>query len=305
MNGNVQPIFLIGAPRSGTTVCFDMFSTHPQAAIATNHDDLLSATPLFGLIAAAFTRPENRFSLGKHGPETGPGRFTNLAPRKTELFRFWNRTAGERFVRGYLWDTVPEEAEATRIRGRLLRIASLQRRSHLVLKLTGPGRIRYLKALFPDARFIHLTRTAEAQVASLLKTSFWNTGKGRERLWWHRDIPAQWAGFLADAEATGSPPALAAAQWSAVVNSIRTEAEAILTPETYIEIGYSDFVNAPVPTVQRLWKFAGLDAGQDATARLKDFTIRKDNDEKWKSAFTPGDLAQLQDWIRIERPVAT
>lgn len=296
MTSDKTTVILIGAPRSGTSFSFDMFATHPEVAIATNHDDLVARTPLFGLFGATYAGPFGRFKFAAHRWETGLARLTHLAPRTTEMFRFWNWAAGERFLYGYLWDVEAAPGEARRVRTKLLRLARLQRRSHLVIKLTGPGRIRYLKSIFADAFFIHITRRPEAQVASLLKAAFWKDGGGPERIWWRKDIPSEWQDFLARAEKTGSPVAIAAAQWASVVRSIQTEAAAVLAPERYIEVGYPELVGDPAGTMARLWQAVGLHAGPDITARLSEFDVRQDNDEKWKTSFSDDELTLLRDW---------
>ena len=298
MARKITTVILIGAPRSGTSFSFDLFATHPQVAMPTNHDDLFARTPLFGLFGATYEGPLGRFKFAEHRWETGLARLAHLAPRTTEMFRFWNWAAGARFLRGYLWDVEAAPDEARRIRTKLLRLAKLQNRSHLVIKLTGPGRIRYLKSIFPGAFFIHITRRPEAQVASLLKAAFWTEGGGRERIWWRHDIPPEWQDFLARAEKTGSPVALAAAQWASVVGSIQTEAAEVLAPERYIKVGYPELVGDPVGTMAGLWHAVGLDAGSDITARLADFDVRQDNHEKWKTAFSDDELHRLRDWSK-------
>lgn len=304
MTLQAQPVFLIGAPRSGTTICFDMLTTHSNVAIATNYDDVLSRTPAFGMVSAVCSGRLLRSGLGTHGAERGFERLTRLAPRKTEMFRFWNRAAGEQFLRGYLWNSVPGPDIAQRIQNKVLRLAKLQGTSHFALKLTGPGRIRYLNALFPGAKFIHLTRAPEAQVASLLKTAFWRNGNGMSKIWWHHGIPDDWLAFLQRAEATGSAVALAAAQWTSVVNSIRTEADTVLSSDSYTEIAYEDFVNAPQETVNRLWRFAGLEADDGIGQRIGNFAIRKGNNDKWKTSFAAEEIETLRDWTRPDNPLA-
>lgn len=300
MNLQTQPVFLVGAPRSGTTICFDMLTTHSNIAVATNYDDVLSGTPVFGMVSAICSHRLFKSALGKHGAEKGIERFTKLAPRKTEMYRFWNWAAGEQFLRGYLWDTIPDPETARAIRNRILRLPRMQSTSHFALKLTGPGRIGYLNALFPGAKFIHLTRAPEAQVASLLKTNFWRDGKGTSKIWWRHGIPDEWLAFLQRAEATGSAVALAAAQWNSVVNSIRTEADTVLSPDRYYEIDYENFVMAPQDTVKRLWEFAGLETDDEVGRRIAGFAIRKDNNDKWKKSFAAQEIELLREWGRAD-----
>jgi len=214
-----SPVFVIGAGRSGTTVFFDLLTSHSDFCFFTNYDDILSATPFIGLARRVF---DNRFwqNLGRRRDYSGVSDFSSLRPRKTEAYRFWRRYAGQDFVRSYLWSQRPSPSTIWKVRRKVDQLCGWQRRRCFAAKFTGPGRIGYLREIFPNARFIHIVRDCHSQVHSTLNVGFWKAGGGLERLWWNRDLPAPFAAHLNAAERTGDPVALAAAQQGASFSAV-------------------------------------------------------------------------------------
>lgn len=289
------PVFIVGAGRSGTTVFFDLFTSHSDFGLFTNYDDLLSSTPFVGLIRRLFDDKGGQ-CLGQRRDYSCVTDFSSLRPRKTEAYRFWRRYAGPEFVRSYLWSRRPSVTTVARVQGKIDRLCRWQGRERFAAKLTGPGRIGYLREIFPDARFIHIVRDCHSQVHSTLNVGFWKAGGGLERLWWNQDLPGFLEGHLHAAEASGDPVALAAAQWRSVVDSIREESRLVLKPTEYREIAYESFVEEPARCVLELWDWLGLEEDQRAIARLRGFPVRKDANEKWRQAFTDEQKDTLSRW---------
>lgn len=307
-SGNIQavnsmeaPVFVIGAGRSGTTVFFDLLSNHPDLGFFTNYDDILCDTPLFGM-----ARPlvDNKWwkKIGRRKSWKTVNDYSSLWPRKTEAYRFWRRYAGEEFTRGYLWRARPNEKMAAVIRAKVLRLMRLQRRRVFAAKLTGPGRIGYLRSIFPDARFIHLVRDARAQVHSTLNVGFWKAGGGDLKLWWSSDLPEAYENYLHKAEASGDPLVLAAAQWRSVVGSIRDEARRTLADDEIKEVTYEDFVSDPIATIASVWQWLELQPTSEGLEAIRSYDVRRDANEKWRTEFGSDQQAVLAHWL--EGPLA-
>ena len=293
------PIFvIIGAGRSGTTYFFDLLSKHPDFGFFTNFDDILCHTPLFGMTRRFF---ETNYwqKLGRRKNWASLNDYSTLWPRKTEAYRFWRRYAGEHFTRGYLWHERPDQKTVATIRRKVAKLTQRQRRSLFTAKLTGPGRIGYLRAIFPGARFIHLVRDARAQVYSTLNVGFWNAGGGNSKLWWSHDLPDTYAEYLREAEASGEPLALAAAQWRSVVNSIRDEATRLLAPDAYRELCYEELVQNPVSTIIGLWSWLGLELIPGAMSELDSLKVRSDANKQWETGLSPEQQTILSNWLEL------
>lgn len=290
------PVFVIGAGRSGTTFFFDLLSKHPDFGYFTNYDDVLCNTPLFGMTRRLF---ENNYwrKVGRRKNWRKVNDYSSLWPRKTEAYRFWERYAGENFTHGYLWRERPDEKTTARIRSKVAHLMRSQHRRVFAAKLTGPGRIGYLRTIFPDARFIHLVRDARAQVCSVLNVGFWQAGGGKTSLWWTSDIPDTMSAFLKEAEASGDHVALAAAQWRSVVMSIREEAANMLAPDDYREVNYEELVRNPVPTILCLWHWLKLAPAPDVANELYTLKALPDANNKWLSELGPEQQAVLANWL--------
>lgn len=297
--GTAAPVFVIGAGRSGTTFFFDLLSRHPDLAFFTNYDDILCRTPLFGMARGLV---ENRHwkKIGRRRNWSTVNDYSSLWPRKTEAYRFWRQYAGENFVRGYVWRERPSAQVQEAIRGKISKLQAKQKRPVFTAKLTGPGRIAYLRSIFPDARFIHLVRDVRAQVHSTLKVGFWKAGEGDSKLWWSHDLPEGYERYLREVEATQDAVALAAAQWRSVVHSIRDEAARILPAADYRECRYEDLVKSPNEHILELWRWMGLRPG-DAEANLRSLPANTSANEKWASALSGDELARIDEWL--DRPL--
>jgi hypothetical protein len=287
---------VIGAGRSGTTFFFDLLSRHPDYGFLTNYDDLLCRTPLFGWARRLF---ENGCwqKIGRRRDWSRRSDYSSLWPRKTEAYRFWHRYAGDGFVHGYLWRERPTPQVCEAIRAKIMRLMRLQRRQTFAAKLTGPGRIGYLRTVFPGARFVHLAREARAQVFSTMNVGFWKAGGGAAKLWWSNDLPDAFANFLHRAEDSRDSLALATAQWRSVVYSIRDEASRLLPPEDFREIHYEDLIRDPTRTVVDLWNWLGLAPTPAAVEKLGLLPARGGANSKWASGFNEEQLATIRKWL--------
>jgi hypothetical protein len=293
---STAPVFVIGAGRSGTTLFFDMLTRHPAFGFFTNYDDILAATPLFGMSRPLFENAWWRM-LGKRKNWKTVNDYSSLLPRKTEAYRFWARYCFRDFTHGYLWHVRPSPESASIIRAKIGRLMRLQRRQVFAAKLTGPGRIAYLREIFPDARFIHLVRDARAQVHSTLNVGFWQAGEGDKKLWWSSDIPETHQTYLNAAEQSGDPLILATAQWRSVVESIRIEAGRILPIHDFMELSYEDLVADPVARIAGIWGGLGLPVEDEDLACLSSVSVRRGNNVKWLRDFELREQELLQHWL--------
>jgi len=201
-------------------------------------------------------------------------------------------------LRSYLWSQRPTPATIHDVSRKVEQLCRWQGRQRFAAKLTGPGRIGYLRAIFPDARFVHLVRDCSSQVYSTINVGFWKAGGGLEQLWWDKDIPPNMAGYLQAAEATRDPVALAAAQWRSVVESIRAEAGEFLGADEYREVTYEAFVKDPAVCILNLWDWLGLETDSRATARVQSFPVRKDANEQSRQTFSAEQRATLTCWAK-------
>jgi sulfotransferase family protein len=155
-----RPIFLVGCPRSGTTLLSTMLHAHPRIAMPPETRFLL---PAYRNRAAYgdLRQPENRRRLA-HDLVADPGRFHELQLDRDDIVE--KIVAGAPTIgsaAGTIW------REFARSRGKARwgeKRPAYWRDMGMVLRL------------FPDAQIVHLVRDGRACVASLSKVHWWQHG---------------------------------------------------------------------------------------------------------------------------------
>jgi omega-hydroxy-beta-dihydromenaquinone-9 sulfotransferase len=287
----VKPVFFVGMPRSGTTLTFAAFASHPDLAWFSQY---LARAPRFPVVTALSRLVDlswgTRRSVDRQSerrPLLERGRF---AP--AEAYEVWERCCGRRFRYDFLLGEKATEEERRRTTRMVQKVLRYQGKPRFAAKLTGPGRIAYLTSVFGDARFVHVVRDGRAVVESLMRVGFWkDTDRMRE--------PA-WAGGLSEADLArwrqggGSPVALAAMQWRAVLETTRAEAREH-APDRYAEVRYEDFVRDPHDVVDRLLAFCELRPDPRPHAFIDDPRLRiRDLNEGWRERLVAEDVAALE-----------
>jgi hypothetical protein len=209
-----KPIFVLGSPRSGTTMLFRLLNQSSNVASLDAEGHLLWEM---------FHHDRGRdWSFHEVGADS-------ITDRERRVL-FW---AIDRLTRGsrYL-DKDPANC----------------------------FRIRYLDALFPDARFVFLKRDGRATVSSLLTAWRSDTGAfpgkrlriplsidGYTGTRWRFVVPPGW-----EAYANGrSLEEVCAFQWTSCMNAILSAREEI-SDERWIEVSYEQMVEAPREAAARL-----------------------------------------------------
>jgi hypothetical protein len=286
-----MPIFFIGVPRSGTTITFATFARHERLGGPRVYPRPFPDWAFSGLLLPFAEHP----LMEKLGPDPtrGFGYWRErLKPKPDEAYPFWERNTRVPFARNYLRGVFPAPAARNRLRAACRALLFWQRRDRFAAKLTGPGRIHYLRAIFPDAVFVHVIRDPRAVVHSLLRVPFWNAGGGGREPWWKGGFPSaerrRW-------ERNGRDPAeLAALQWRFIIESIREEAEP-LTPDEYHEVRYETFAEAPRETLRRLYAQTGLpDSPRSHRALERGRPIRNMN-HKFRDGLPPRTRRRIVD----------
>ena len=165
------PIIVFGTGRCGTTIFHRLLTTHPNLAWLSKWMDNYPGKPERNrLIMQALDKPllskliSNRVSPG-------------------ECYNFWEHhiKGFRRLCRDLTEDDVMKHHHTiVNVFSRTL----TKKRNRLLLKITGWPRVKFLKGIFPDAKFIHVYRDGRAVTASNLRVGFWNGWEGPGKWRW-------------------------------------------------------------------------------------------------------------------------
>lgn len=249
------PVFVVGAPRSGTSLLYRLLCLHPESVWVSNW---LSRAPRVTAVASLsrFTaraqRLRGRVWFGTHAESAYAG-----GPRRTPVAQLLPRPVeGEPFFRAYGLPEASDEAEPTRrqtaLRGAVADLTRFGGGRVFVSKRTAHNRrLPLLHAIFPDARFVVVTRDGRAVAESLSRAPRWHDS----RIWWYGDTPLSWE------EEGGDPWELCARHWVKEVEAVEHGLARLPAPNV-LQLRYEDFVADPQSTLVRIGEFTGLPPGR-------------------------------------------
>ena len=211
-------LFIVGCPRSGTTLLQRMLDQHPELAVA--NDSHFIPVPL--------RRAKEKTSLPLSADIVN----------KVRSYR--------RFHRLRLTDSQIAQAAAGAVTyadfvGALYDQYAMERGKRLGGEKTPDycKRIALLHGLFPEAKFVHIVRDGRDVALSAMQWANGKKGPGRFHLWQEQ------------------PVAVCALWWSKMVAAGRREG-ARLGPELYREIRYEELVARPDVVLRGVTDFLGL-----------------------------------------------
>jgi DNA-binding transcriptional regulator YdaS (Cro superfamily) len=214
-----------------------------------------------------------------------------LLPHSAEAWRIWSRYYGERFVWDYLIDQCPTEAESQRVRKLVKTVLRLQGRRRFFSKLTGPPRITYLSATFPDAYYIHVLRDPRAVVSSLLEVRFWRQKGGFEGPWWQNGLSETYVQQWVASER--SPVALAALQWKRIIELAWDERKQV-GADRYLEVRYEDFADTPHRVLSDILVGTGLADSRSVHQYLARMDGVVNMNFKFRRSLSPKDIHLIE-----------
>lgn len=244
-------LFILGAPRSGTSLLYRTLSLHPDAAWINNYWRRAPAVPVLGLLNRVASRTpslRHRVWFGEAGDNA-----YRYDTRRTLLERLYPQPVeGEPVFerRDVLLDRPGRAPDARQLRlaDDLSRFRRAAGGKVLVSKRIGHNRrIGLLQGIFPTARFVVMTRDGRAAARSMLKVDWWTDSD----IWWAGCTPREW---VADG---GDEVELAARHWVHEVEAIESGLAGIAADHVHY-LTYESLVAAPAESLGAVADFAGL-----------------------------------------------
>lgn len=289
-DGNVWPedngesaVFLLGAPRSGTSLVYKALCMDPEAVWISNW---VRTYPAATVLAAAnrlsrrlpeirrrvwFGSDSNAYVYGRHRPL-----WVRAFPVPVEGAPIFDRLEGKSDDRGHTNQEGAGPVDPARsLRSTVRSIRRFAGGSTFVNKrIRNNRRIEMLMSAFPGARFVEIIRDGRAVAYSLSRVDWWPDTVP----WWHHQTPRAW-------EAGGGDGwEFCAREWVEEVQAIESGLRSVPETQTF-RLSYENLIRAPVESLRSVAAFAGLAVTGDwvdGVARL-DFP---DRNEAWRQRLS-------------------
>lgn len=262
-----QPVFIVSAPRSGSTLLFEMLAAN-EAFWTLGGEGHGHVESIEALNPRSRALESNRLTAEDATPEVRAQLLANyvldLCSAEGKLYREMDRA------------------------GQAIRFLEKTPKNAL--------RIPFFKAIFHDAKFIFLQREARANISAIIEA--WRSG----RFVTYRDLTGwmglPWSMLLIPGwrELNGAELAdIATRQWRDTNETIMQDLAA-LPKDDWCSVRYEDVLADPAATLARLCAFAGVPFGEGLRAlakgplKLSRYTLTPPGPEKWRkneAAMTP------------------
>lgn len=282
------PLFIVGAPRSGTSLLYKALCLHPAASYISNWVQRFPRVPQLAALnraaqllprmqrAAWFGADGNAYVYGGHRPWV-----VRAFPMPAEGESMYAQCGIPRFP--------PDSPGTERHRQQTaLRSAFAEIERHgggrfLVNKrIANNHRIALLRESFPAARFVEIIRDGRAVAYSLSKVGWWPDSL----VPWYGGTPRQWE------EAGGDPWEITARDWVEEVRAVEQGLTAV-PPESVLSIRYERLVQDLVPVLRELASFAGLPADRRWVKRIDQLPSPRTS-ETWRERLTAREIATIE-----------
>ena len=251
VRGIERPVFVLGCGRSGTTIFGTVLSQHPRVTYLNE-----------------------------------PRRLWYSCYPQTDI---WTSRAGERGGKMVLTEQDVDAARSEKLRRRFKFETLKTGRPVLIEKLPiNNFRLRFIHAIFPDARFVHIVRNG-VEVARSIEKMVPDGWFGAGDYKWK-----QLTTYAATQPETASLPAecrndfeRGLLEWRLSMGAVRGFL-AELPREAYHELNYADFTAEPVEAMRRVLEFLELGASSEVDEFARSKVARK------SARATPKDLTERE-----------
>jgi len=297
LTGLEKPIFIIGSPRSGTTVFMNIISFHPSFAYPSNYVNRFPSLPELSLLSRVHDLP----LIGGYFKKSYDRK---LVPSPVEAWSFFNAIdstfrdlsrAADKLGEAKLTEEVVQNYHA-----RFRKILKWHNRKRLIAKYTHRPRIEYFNQIFQAPYFLHVQRNPLAVVHSMYQK--------RVRENWFYEEQEAWKEFWGEEiwneikHAKFSDLAYLSYLYSEFMKRIRGQRSNI--PEKrFMDIDYCDFTEHKLNIFREVLDFLELDWSKDFETWVKHFSVENKN-YKYKKTFDERQLRLSKEIIERQMGAA-
>lgn len=279
------PVFLLGAPRSGTTLLYKCLCLHGEASWFSNYGRRLPGIPQVAVLGRAARHFPNARRRAWFGADASNA-YVYSQRRQLHERAFPMPVEGEPIFGACGIPELPSGIAAEDAPQRLsafVRSACQASGAPVFVnkRIANNQRVPLLETAFPDARFIVITRDGRSVAASLAKVDWWP----RQIVFWYGGTPASWAAEGRD------PWELCGREW---VEQLRTMEEGLASvdPARVHRVRFEQLLEDPSGVVGAARDFAGL--SQDRRFDQAVSQIRFPPDGSWRDKLDPAALITIE-----------
>lgn len=274
-----SPVFIVGTGRCGSSIVDSLLSMHPDFAWQSSWVDVLPSWPSLAIVNRAWDLP-------------GMDRFRErrFFPKPVEPYDAWRK----RSMRFSDESDDPRAIEdvALHIAPYIERIRRYHGRARFLGKLVGrPVKIEQLAAVFPRAVFLHVTRDLKPTLASLMRVEFYQDWEPFSEWPWE-EIDARHLEFV---EACGDEAVDTALRLKLNRDEVDRQL-ARVDPARRAVTDYPVFCDDPVAELRRIGETLGFEVDAAFEKRVRAREVYGGADDKWRSFFTPEQVARLDEF---------
>lgn len=274
------PLFILGAPRSGTSLLYKVLCLHPDVAYISNwmrRAPRMPALASFNRLAPRF--PDVRRTVWFGDDSANAYVYSDRRSLRARLFPM--PVEGEPVFRGCglgpgAQSGPPDPAQVACVQRTFAALRRYAGAKFVVSKrIASNQRVPLLAAAFPSARFVHLVRDGRAVAYSLSRVTWWE----KDVIWWLGTTPRHWR------EQGGDPWELCARHWVRELASVDEGLRSVALGQQ-LEVRYEELVDQPVATLCRVAAFVGLPDDRAWTGELLRLHYPNRN-EAWRERLPP------------------
>lgn len=226
-----QPVFIIGAPRTGSTILYQFITNYLNVSYINNmvYYGYKSLYISFKLSEFIFKNKPHNSTKSEFGTTDNQGL---NAPSEGGLF--WHRWLSNK--KDYISIDEANMLNDKAIKNYITAITNKYNRPFLFKNLNCGMRIAFLTKMFPQSKFIFIKRNPVYTTMSILEARKKNNIKNNE--WWSVR-PKDYESCIYD-----NPIKQSAAQVFHIEKQIEEDLEKYSLPENHITIQYEDLINA-------------------------------------------------------------
>ena len=275
-----RPIMIVCAGRSGSTVYYRMLSRHRDTGFLSTYNEAFPSQTWLSVLSRLYEQPM-----------LGPIRDHRVFPKPFSPYTFWQQFLPDiaRHDRPPGPDEIPDDA-MNAARRTISRVLAYQGKTRFVFKVTGWARMALFDKIFPDIRFIWLSRNPIDVVSSWLRVGRLNvTSAPDSEDWEWGDVPGR---LLQTWREMGGGPLLSAAVKTELdLADIRRNMK--LFPGRCLECRYEDLVRRPLECMRETLAFCDLQWDDDFESIVRTTELHH-NVDKWRKYLSveDGDLVK-------------